>query len=107
MYVMLIGVGLAAASMYVIAKTLTKPEKLMDTFDYFLNELTQNVEMQKKVYVLGILLGQGIASGAGLKGKGGKFKLDDIVGQGIGMFIEKMLGGKEVEHKRPFIEETA
>lgn len=45
--------------------------------------------MQKKVYVLGALLGNGIRQGVGINAKGGKLKIMDIVTQGISGFIQQ------------------
>lgn len=73
-------------------KKMLKPEIILDFSDVVLDEITHNIDYQKKIYILGGLLGQGIKSGIGLPKKGGKFKIEDIIGQLIGGFVENMAG---------------
>ena len=46
--------------------------------------------MQKNIYVIGAILGQGIIAGTGIKGGKGKFKMEDIVGQAIAAFLPRL-----------------
>jgi len=84
---------------YVIIKKMTNIDRILDISDTLLNELTQNVEMQKKVYILGVLLGNGVKSGIGLSKGKGKFKLDDLIGMAISHFLG---GDKEVAEQPSF-----
>jgi len=78
---------------YVIIKKTMNIDKILGISDVLLSEITQNTEMQKKVYVLGAILGNGIKSGMGiLKGKG-KFSFEGLIGNVIG----NMFGGNKQE----------
>jgi hypothetical protein len=76
-----------------MGRRLISDDKIMDKIDMILTNVTSDTEIQKKIYVVGTLLGSAIAQGTGFKGAGGKFKLQDIVGMGIQGFIQKMMGG--------------
>ena len=91
--------GLGSLITYVIAKRLTNIDRILNISDVLLDEITQNTEMQKKVYILGVLLGNGIKQGIGLpKGKG-KFKMDDLIGMAISHFLG---GGQQKTTEQPF-----
>jgi hypothetical protein len=75
-------------------------EKIMDKVSMVLEEVVNNAEMQKQVYSLGVLLGSGIAQGTGIKA-GGKFKLQDLIMQGAGMFLQKFMGGNAPAGEQP------
>jgi hypothetical protein len=92
-----IGCILAPIMTYAILKRTMKTEKILEISDELLTEITSNVEMQKKVYLIGVLVGKGIIDATGMKTGGGKFKLDNVIGQGIGMFIEQMFSGQKKE----------
>lgn len=79
---------------YIIAKKMTSSDRILNITYDVLDETTQNVEMQKKVYTLGILLGNGIKSGIGLQKGRGKFKMEDLVGMGMQYFFESMRQGQ-------------
>ena len=68
---------------------MVSDEKIMDKIDLILSNMVNDVEMQKKVYLLGTLLGSGIAKGSGIQGSG-KFKLEDVIAQGASAFIGNM-----------------
>ena len=86
----LIGALSGSIGAYVVAKKFLKPEIILDFSDVLLNELMQNVEYQKRIYVLGGLLGQGIKQGIGLPKTGGKFKIEDAIGALIGGFVQNI-----------------
>jgi hypothetical protein len=84
---------IGAVSTYVILKKMVQP---MDIVEEILEEVTQNTEMQKKIYFLGGILGNGLKAGIGLNKIGGKFKWEDMAGQLLGGWLQKtFLGGTE------------
>ncbi len=72
-----------------VSKYTLSDAKIMDKIDLVLSNMVNDVEMQKKVYLLGTLLGSGIAKGSGIQGSG-KFKLEDVITQGASAFIGNM-----------------
>lgn len=90
-----IGSLIGATATYVIAKRLLSFDRIMDIFEEVLTEVTTDVETQKKVYVVGGILGQGIKSGLGMTGKRGKFKLEDVASEAIGGFIQNFFQRKQ------------
>lgn len=69
-------------------KMYMKPSKILEISDILLEEYTDNVEYQKKIYGIAVLLGQGIKKGIGLNVPGGKMKWDDILKMGVAQFIQ-------------------
>lgn len=86
-----IGSLIGSLATYVIARKLLSFDRMMDFFDEATHELTTDVEMQKKLYLVGGILGQGIKSGIGMGTKRGKFKIEDIIAEGAGMFLSQIL----------------
>lgn len=84
-------VVMSATTTYLMGKYLVSDDKIMGKIEMILGNMVNDVEMQKKVYLLGTLLGSGIAKGSGLQPGGGKFKLEDIIAQGASAFIGNML----------------
>lgn len=82
-------VGSILLNLFVL-KRMISDEKIMDKIDLILSNMVNDVEMQKKVYLLGTLLGSGIAKGSGIAGSGGKIKLEDVIAQGAAQFIGGM-----------------
>jgi hypothetical protein len=73
---------------YIIIKKMFNPlEILEESMDFLVNDS----EMQKKIYVLGALIGNGIKSGVGLNPKTGKFKLDDLISMALASFFGNKL----------------
>lgn len=71
----------AAIIPYVLIKRAFKTEKFIEISEELLAEITQNEEMQKKLYFLGGILGKGIIDGTGMQAKGGKMKWRDLAMQ--------------------------
>lgn len=96
-YVMLSIIGwiLGPITTYVIAKTMINRDRILDIFEDILGETTQNEEVQKKVFLLGVIVGNGIKQGMGMTKKGGKFSIEALIGEGIGQMIGSMFTGKE------------
>lgn len=92
-----LGVSLGLLSAYVILKKYINTEYFMGLFDDLLTEVSQNKETQEKIYMFGAILGQGVKSGVGLQGggKGGKFKLEDIIGLGIQYILPKVMNQQQ------------
>ena len=91
----MVSIGLYA--LYVLAKRKVNTDFFLEITDDMLSELSQNVDMQKKVYLLGVILGQGIKQGVGLSAKGGKFKIENLIGAALEGFLGNMFQGKGQE----------
>lgn len=84
-----LGVLMGFIGATVAIKKWIKPEIILQFSDMILDEFTDNMEYQKKVYLIGGLLGQGVKAGLGLPKTGGKFKIEDAIGQLLGSFIQR------------------
>lgn len=80
-------------SSYVIARKL-KNDAIDDVLGYFESE-----DGLQYLYKVGIVLGTGLMKGTGINMKGKKFKLEDVIGQIIGGYVEgfakKLAGGEQ------------
>jgi hypothetical protein len=84
---------------YALARHTFSDDKILEKVDLLLSEVAQNEEMQKKVYLVGGILGKGIRDGTGIanlvpgsgKRKGG---LEGIVMELIGGFIGNQFKGQ-------------
>ena len=76
---------------YLVAKKL-KNDAIDDVLGYFESE-----EGLQYIYKMAVVAGTGIMKGTGINLKGKKFKLEDIIGQVIGSYVEgiakKLAGG--------------
>lgn len=71
---------------YAILKKHFKPLEITeDLIDFIVSD----VEMQKKVFLLGAILGNGIKSGIGLNPRKGKFRFEDLIGMALQQFFLK------------------
>lgn len=93
----LIGAGMGLLGTYVGIKLMLKPEIILDFSDVLLDEVSKNAEFQKRIYVLGALLGQGVKSGVGLPLGRGKMKMEDIIVGAIGQFLSGGFGKKKAD----------
>lgn len=102
-----IGWILAPITTYIIARTMVNRNKIIEITYDLLEEISQNVEMQKKFYLIGALIGKGAVDGSGIKQSVGKAK-GGFIEQAIGMFIGNMMQpkGKEPEKAGSFFGET-
>jgi hypothetical protein len=82
---------MGALMTYVVAKRMINTDKILEIFDEILTTVKEDTETQKKVFALGVLLGQGIKTGVGLNPKTGKFKFEDLLTQGAAMFLQQYL----------------
>jgi len=73
---------------YVILRKFQNSDVFIEIFEDFVADLSENPDMQRKVYVIGGILGSGIRQGIGItKGKG-KLKLEDIIMQFVSGYIQ-------------------
>lgn len=97
----LLGVLTGIYGIYTFKKKLEDFEFIASTMEQIVQEIQDNPKLQKGLYVAGALLGQGIRRGIGFKGKGGKFKLEDlampIVEKIFGKFLGVESGSQEQE----------
>jgi hypothetical protein len=92
---LVIGAIMSAFTTIVIIKLTVNSNKIIEISQDFLDEIAVNTELQRKIYILGVLLGNGIRSGIGIGGKGGKFKFEDVIGQGLATLFQSMFGKTE------------
>ena len=92
----LIGFGSGFFGMYIASKHLVNSHFFMQILDDLFDEAMNNEVFQKRIYVIGALLGNGIKQGVGLSPSRGKMKFQDIITQAIaGMILPKITGAAE------------
>lgn len=82
-----IGSLCGAGMTYVVLKKLFNDAFLIEKIDVITTEICSDEELQRKLYSIGALLGNGIASGAGFQKKGGKYGLQDLLMQVAGQWF--------------------
>lgn len=73
---------------YVMLKKYGKSDVFIEILEDFVTDLSENAEMQKRIYIIGGILGNGIRQGVGIGKTKGKFKLEDLIMQVIGGYIQ-------------------
>lgn len=102
----LLGVLTGFLGATVALKKTLKPTLILDFSEILMNEVMNNVEYQKRIYIIGGLLGQGIRQGIGLARGRGKFKIEDAIGALLQGFISKYLPQtEETQPQAPAIPE--
>lgn len=92
----LIGFGSGFFGFYLASRRLVNSDFFMDILDDLFDEAMNNENFQKRIYVIGALLGNGIKQGIGLTPSRGKMKFQDILTQAIaGMILPKITGAIE------------
>lgn len=86
---MLFAVAIGLFGAYVMVKKTLKVEKFAEIAEILISDSLSDAEFQKVVKEIGVMFGQGLAQSVGVGGKGGKFKLEDI----IGLVVMRYLGG--------------
>lgn len=86
-----------------IVKHMSKTEKLTEKLEEITTAFLSKAENQKKIYMLGALIGNGAKSGIGLSGKG-KFKWEDLAMQVLGSYFK--VGGQQQEGGNQFGDNT-
>jgi len=76
---------------------LLRTAKFNVIIEDFLSELAVNEGLQKNLYTLGALVGNGAASGAGLQKRSGKFGWNDIIMQIAANYLGKMIPQGAIE----------
>jgi len=67
---------------------MTNSEHLTEKVEDIIDGLLNNEATQKKLFMLGGLIGQGIKTGIGISsGTSGKFKLQDVIGQIVSKYL--------------------
>ena len=77
---------------YVVIKLTLKPDKILEYFDVILNDVMETEDTQKKIYGVGVLLGNGLKTGLGIQKLGGKMSMKNVIMQGIAGFLQSKLG---------------
>ena len=92
-------VAISEASIYFLARKLIENEKkrLKTELEAWLN----SENGQKALFSIGALMAAGMKSGMGLTQKGGKFKMEDLIGQIIGSFIQKQIPNLISQEQKP------
>jgi hypothetical protein len=100
-------IALIVTLMY--AKRMTSTEHIYEMLEDISDEIRNDQGMQQKLYAIGALVGNGAAQGFGMKGKSGKFKMEDFIGMGA-QWLFGQLGGTQPstnEGQQPAIGQTA
>jgi len=84
----IIGSGaIASLCTYIVSKRIVK-NAIAEVKDEIFFSL-QDEEMQKFLFSVGALIGQGVKSGIGLKARSGKFHWQDLIAQIIGQWVSQ------------------
>ncbi len=75
--------------LYSIIKSNILNIKILEILSDFLDDVSRNEEMAKKLYMVGAILGNGVVSGTGIQKKGGKFGIQDLIVQALGSWLNK------------------
>lgn len=86
-----ISVLCGAVATYVIIKKLVNP---IDLTEEIVNFIVSDEEMQKKLVLIGALIGNGIKTGIGLNPKSGKYKFEDLISQVLASFFLPKITGE-------------
>lgn len=80
--------------LYIMLKTGLFSSEMDKLINNFLVKAQNDTELQKRLFAIGGIIGQGIKTGAGINAKGGKFKIENLLGEVAGKWIEQtFLGG--------------
>jgi len=94
-----IGVFSGLLGTYVASKFLFSTSKLnekaVEVFEDIVEYVATSEPMQKNIYLIGALIGNGAKKGIGMSGGGvgGKFSLKGLAGDVISAYIQKQMGG--------------
>lgn len=92
-FIPLLSLPIGFLGAYLALKKFKNDLDITEYLDDLLVEISDNTDMQKRLYLIGGLVGQGIKSGVGLNVKGGKMKMDDIATQLLGGFANMLMQG--------------
>lgn len=76
-------------SIYVLLKSSVLDMKIEQMFNDFISEMTENEELQKKLYTIGGIIGSGASSGLGLQKKNGKMGWTDLLMSFLPSFLNQ------------------
>lgn len=82
-----LSVGIGILGTLIVIKLQFGNDRILEYVDVVLDGVTQDTEIQKKLYLVGVLVGNGIKSGVGLTKGRGKFGMEDLVGMGLQHFF--------------------
>lgn len=84
---------------YVVIKRSMRPERIYGLLEDVTDMVREDTAMQQKIYGIAGLAGQGFIAGSGLKGimpsKGGKFRMEDLIGMGAQAIFGKVFNRGE------------
>jgi len=81
-------------AIWYIKKQIKLEDITLNVVDILLNSVNTDENVQKGVYTLGAIIGNGIANGSGMKqtvGKGGKFSLNNFLAELATNYITKSI----------------
>jgi hypothetical protein len=88
--------AIIALSVVLLVYWLLKSHKIEDvitnSIENVIRDVSEDVELQKKLYQLGGIMGNGVKAGVGLTTKGGKFKFEDLA---MGLLSKYLVGNQE------------
>jgi hypothetical protein len=101
-----LGVVSGAVGAYVLTKKALSHDNILDLGEEFIENILEkaqsDAEFQKRIYVLGGLLGQGIKAGIGFQqGGGGKFKWQDLVMNFVGQKFGLNFNQQQQQQQQP------
>jgi hypothetical protein len=76
---------------YVTLKSGLLDDKISKIMEDFVLSFQTNEELQKALYAIGALIGNGAKTGLGLTRSGGKFGFKDIMAQIVGGFVNRYI----------------
>ena len=95
--------GFLSGSLAMIAGIyyLKKTSFIEETIENVITDLGRDEQMQKDLYVIGGILGQGIKGGIGLANTGGRMNLKSLGVSFAAQFLEKILAGQTPSQAAP------
>lgn len=81
---------------YIALRSGKLEEILVNTINICLEDFTNDEKLQKSLYTVGVLIGNGVKAGVGLQKRGGKMSLTDLIVQSVaGKFLNQSTIGSE------------
>lgn len=88
---------IGSLTMFFLAKRAFSKDRILDIsqeiVDESLDRLVNVPEMQKRLYMAGVIVGNGVKQGIGITAKGGKFKFENLIGEGLSILMQSVLPG--------------
>lgn len=93
---------IVAIPVYLMFRRLNFETILRNSVEDIIEDVSNDEKLQRNIYNMGVLLGNGAKGGLGLSRGKGKFSLTDLIMNAAGQFIEKKMGSSTESNKSPF-----